>query len=493
MALDRFDDDIKSKLDGHIEEYDSSTWDRLSSILDDSQGGLSEENYISDTEIEDIVKEKLNHLHTPLNEDHWLKLQSELDQLDARKERLWTIKLIEATILLLLLFTYWNFAGYPHYSPLEQDDQDRAESLHFANTDLEKTLSPQSVSGNGHFDNAKSAIVEAIHLADFAKPVIIKNSDNFYRDASSEVSAIEDDAIGLSINSTGETSAASIIDKEDNGVNNDYLQSNDRYVLVDKVDLIDIADLAYDKETSITFAYPTILSDVDRALAENKNKLQNGFWLTLGFAKDVNLINSSVNIQTLSSYLRSGLYGTSASILAGYQINNVEIESGVKFSEKNYAPGLIRSFSKAGVDTYLETQLDEIKFNQIQIPVVAKLHAFNRTQSNLYILAGLGFNVITDYTFNTVKTVQPSSRVASLVDINSNDLSELPYGLTQGGPISDNFYTTAIVGFGFQTLMRNNTAIFFQPQYQFTISEGANDYIRKVHSFNVEAGVRFKF
>ena len=73
------------------------------------------------------------------------------------------------------------------------------------------------------------------------------------------------------------------------------------------------------------------------------------------------------------------------------------------------------------------------------------------------------------------------------------DLSSLPNGLAEGGSFSDNTYLTAIVGFGYQAQLKKYASFYLQPQYQFTITDGANDYIRKVHTFNIEAGLKFNF
>lgn len=489
MGKDSFDDEIKKKLDGFVELYDGSTWDRLSSFLDDMPNNIPDsEATISEEEIESIVKEKLENHQESVQEKHWQQLKSELDELDARKERLWTIKLIEATILLLLIYTYWNFASYPH--DLLDGYQEEI------NVEIDQNIFASETSSSSN-----SADLASKTSKELGNNFSIKN-DRFSQINAASINNHRLSGI-LSLHSEEQFQSFIQVESEHAIIGLDKLDRN-RVTPADATQLITATDefISANTFTPVVASLainPLMVSKIETKMMTEPlaeivaTNIHKGLWITVGFSKDVNLINSSVNVKSLQTHVNSGLYGTSLSLLASYQMKSLEFETGARFSQKNYFPGLITSFTKASSNTYLETQLDQIAFNQLQIPIVAKIHALNETTDNLYALGGIAVNMIMDYDYSVQKKVQASSRVASLVSNNTNDLSSLPNGLAEGGEFSDNTYLTAIVGFGYQAQLKKYASFYLQPQYQFTITDGANDYIRKVHTFNIEAGLKFNF
>ncbi len=487
MAKDRFDDEIRDLLGGHTPEYDASSWDKLSQTLDEMDGE-------GEADFEPMMKEKLESYTAPLKESHWLKFKEELEALERRRYRLWAIKLTESVIVLLLLFTYWNYTQLKsektdniHYAAVEENtiesesqssnpivalNASQQEGIHQEQTSIAasedfKTINGSTVAGEILSVNTSSTIEE--RAFDKAKSVYSTIGDLL-----STLSApINDQSTPMQSEAIAEESNLNLFD-------HDYFHSIARIAL-SPFDLT-LPIVAYAPEQVV------IINNLN-----TKSNSQDGFWLSIPVSQDFNFVNSAINLDYFASQVSSGVYGSSIGILGSYMKGSIELETGLRYSDKSYAPGLLRSFSKASADTYLESQLDFVRFNQLQVPVVVKLHALSDSRVNLYSMAGFAINGVLDYDYNIRKSVQPSARVTFFADEPQLDIANLPEGILEGGRAQNNMFVTGVLGLGVQTQMPNGAALFFQPQYQFSVIGDLNDYVRNVNTLSIEAGIKFKF
>lgn len=463
MNTDRFDDEIKRALESFEEEYDASSWDKLASALDDTPAA-------DGSEIDPIIKEKLGTHKEPINESHWQEMHEELDLIDEKKDRLILTKTVELLTILLLALTIQNYVVDPT-EPLAP--------MHYAmqSSAIDTDESHDDVNGEvviANVTNEESKARSPLSLITTVQSQAIAETE--------EESIVSNDIVSSHvINTDNELSAGdnpiAVLTKEKEAVER-----------VTTLDNRSINELAYD-EPSADMQYVA----TEPIKVESQDEF--GRWsIELPFSRDINVINSSFGLIDFGRRIRSGVYGTSVGLLASYGLNDyISIVSGVNYSKKTHTPGLIRNFAKASSGSYLETQLDRIDFSQVQVPVLVRINGRGTGRSGIYSIAGLGMNFITDYSYEVKKSVQPSARLTSL-DLSKNvDLSDMPEGLSRGGALDDNYYTTVFVGIGYQLMLKNSASIYVQPQYQFTLSEGANRYVRKVNTFNMQAGIRFNF
>ena len=118
MSLDKFDKEIKRRVELFEEDYDPSSWEILSSKMDTA--GLDPSS--TDEDFMPHVKESLRKHEEPLNEEHWEIMKGELDRLDMKRRQLYFAKFIEAAIVLLLLMTYFNYQSFKNYPRLQVDE-----------------------------------------------------------------------------------------------------------------------------------------------------------------------------------------------------------------------------------------------------------------------------------------------------------------------------------------------------------------------------------
>ena len=242
---------------------------------------------------------------------------------------------------------------------------------------------------------------------------------------------------------------------------------------------------------SITMPEPPLL-DVLIALNNESNSIRDGWSIGLPISTDINFINTSFNVSYLRSQLNNDLSGNTIGLTASYRKGVLEVETGARYSVKRFAPGLV-SYTPASSKSFLRDELDEAKFKQIQIPLIAKIYASPNRNVSFYGMTGIATNIILDLDYTISKSIQANARPSSLAFVDAIDLKNLPDGLAEGGDLHDNLYMTAIIGVGVQYHMSNKLGWYFQPQYQHTLTNNINEVASKINSISLEAGLKYKF
>ncbi len=456
MTEDKWDDIIKERLVSHEESYDPASWDKLSFKID-------QELIDVDEKVISQVKERLSNYQEPIIESHWQILKKELEALEQRRYRLWLIKSIEAVTMLLLVWTFTNFGGL--LKTVELD--------HIKKIDRQEELNSYAVVEHDLFTNNS---VEVSNLLPLDNPKTVDKLKTF---ASKDISRLS------RLPSRVLNAIEVIIDKKSLGKSSEHII---KLRSLNPISTLSIDALTIDiSSTSPSYAAAVLTETKDTYKTKN-----DGWWIGASITQSSNLINSGFNFRYFKSQVSSGLLGSAGSVTVSWQSKILELQTGLSYSNKSYAPSLLRSFSKSSDNTYLENNLELISFDQLQVPLIAKLHGLNNSKNHLYGFIGFGANMILSYDYDIQKTVQPSARVSALDLQPQLDLTTLPVGVFENGHTSDNLYITGIIGFGIESTLSNKFALFFQPQYQYHLTSPLNSYVQKVHSINIEAGLKIR-
>jgi len=454
MEEGRLEEIIKQKLENHEEFYDSASWDQLSSKMD-----------LVDADIEEsALKDQLVNHQEPIIESHWQILKAELEALEQRRYRLWATKSIEAITLLLLIWTFTNVSSLivprsQHESAVDIDYAQNEDNQQIKLQAFSEELNPQPT-------------VRVV-----SNEVVVLNDDQNEQLSNISIDLIDLLKISMFHNSIGDLSQL---------LGDDDLAMGSREIDISYIDHSEIEPLV----VNMNYKAPSssVLSGKEKTF-KNRN---DGWWIGAGFAEDINLINSGFNFGYLRSQVNSGLIGATADVSISWQTGPVELQSGLKYGQKGFAPGLLRTFTKASANSYLENQLDLIEFQQVQVPLMLKLHGLNKSKNHLYGFVGVSANAILGYTYSIQKSVQPSTRVNSLDLEPQIDLTELPTGFVQGGSLKTNSYLTGVIGFGFESRISDKVSFYLQPQYQHQLAGTLNDYVNRINSINIQTGLKIR-
>lgn len=463
MAKDNFNDHIRDLLRGVEEDYDGTSWSKLNERLDNQP--------IESTTEEDhqIIKEKLENTTVGVPEAHWESLKEELEAIKDRKERLYIVKLLELTIVGLLVMTYFNYQWYSADIPVndkyidevfaEMQDPSQVEATLVATTPIitsEAQLSKNFATGDDARSNQSVYLVKPITNLGLGQEIFVLSNKAAFGIT---------DAAGNEFKKPIQVIAA----------------QSSLNTLPSDIDMLDNPI-----ETDMT---PT------QVLLETKKKKRkfDGWSVGTAFAYDVNFVNTDINLGFLSDQIQSGLGGFSFGLSSGYRKGALELESGFRYGEKTFIPGKLTNYSKSSSNSFLESQLEEMTMRQVQIPLLAKAYFSPNKKYSFYVTAGGAANFLLENDYRISRTVQPKVREALAPAIDVVDLKSLPKAIFDGGGLANNYYTTAVVGFGVQAQLQNGVSWYLQPQYQHSFASNINEIVTNINALNIEGGLKFAF
>ncbi len=103
MKNNDFDKFIKSSLERIETPYDAKSWQQLEEGLD------KEEGYAAHDPVDDIARKHLRKIDTEYRPEYWEQMSKRLDEEYSLLRKIYKYKVIEAGLVLLILFTLINF------------------------------------------------------------------------------------------------------------------------------------------------------------------------------------------------------------------------------------------------------------------------------------------------------------------------------------------------------------------------------------------------
>ncbi len=461
MRNDRLDDKIKELLNNTQEDYDTSSWDKLSQRLDNDSDLIdaSSEDFIP------IIKEKLENQKASVPEEHWSMMSSELDYIEERRRRLYIVKFLEAAIILLLVFTYFH---YTWYGPAVEMDMAYIEDIKTSSEDPTKV---SAMLGFSDVQRDKELTIGLDKVVTSLRPLIAPPST---------IGGLElqlDMTVSPASLAEQYTSTVKVSPLED--INVDRLRSSAKAVIS-----LDIEPLNVDPELPYL-----VMAETE----DTKVYTDQGWSIGLPISYDVNFINTNLNLGYLSNQIESGLGGRSYGVSLGYRLKNIEVESGLRYSEKTFVPGRLTSYTQTSEVSFLENRLDNMVIKQVEVPLLFKFYAAPVRNTSLYGMLGVGINAIAHNQYQINRTIQTKARLSTAPTSDIVNLQELPQGLIRGGSLKDNLFVTGVIGFGIQSALTPEVNWYLQPQYQHSFTGQINQIVDRVNTLSIEGGVKFLF
>lgn len=461
MRNDRLDDKIRELLNSTQEDYDTSSWDKLSQRLDNDSD-------LSESSAEDfipIIKEKLENQKASVPEEHWSMMSSELDYIEERRRRLYIVKFLEAAIILLLVFTYFH---YTWYGPVVEMDMAYIEDIKTTSEDPSKV---NAMLGFSDIQREKELAIGLDKTVTRVRPLIIPPTN------------IE--ALDLQVELYRSTVSLS----EQLGSAHTVLLSGDSF----DDDLTSAATSVMSLDITPLDVDPDMPYIVMAETEDTKVYTDQGWSIGIPISYDVNFINTDLNLGYLSNQIESGLGGRSYGISLGYRLKNIEVESGLRYSEKTFVPGRLTSYTKTSEVSFLENRLDNMVIKQVEVPLLFKFYAAPVRNTSLYGMLGVGVNAIVHNQYQINRTIQTKARLSTAPTSDIVNLQELPQGLIRGGSLKDNLFVTGVIGFGIQSALTPEVNWYLQPQYQHSFTGQINQIVDRVNTLSIEGGVKFLF
>lgn len=457
-----FDNIIKQKLND-IELNQASDWDSFSKIIDEEI--LSEEDAKFDKEI----SSKLNNNYITFNSLHWVLLKKRLEDEEKSLTRIYSAKLIELCVLLLVIFAGNSFGWFA------QEDK---EDYYFAAQErFESAL-----------QNYKQDLSERTKVLKETKIIAqtANQSSNTikYNQQSSTVQNLISNAT-LTITDVNQLRYANEIEFKTSNISS--LSAID--ISIPAVASINVNALEINDDELIDLAYVN-------PIKTSKTSKPSRFGI-YGSLNNIQINTPFDKVYNLKSYSNSIADKEFGFTLGKSIAKNVEIETGMGYNSVAYTPDEVDELNGSFEDTQYKTNISKVSFNIVSVPLFLKYYFANYKDLSFYAIGGLKTNYIlsTDYEVDKTLTNRDRNNPASFSEgIAEFKLLEKEFnvGLIDGGNILDNFFITADIGVGIEQNFGDVFSLNFQTKYaRYMSTNGIGPNVDKLHNGSFSLGLKY--
>ncbi len=488
MNKEQFDDLIKNKLESISSPLGDDTWSRFEKILD-ADADLHQE--IDDSTFDTTIKEKISTDKFAGSDTQWQILKDKLNNIKLRRDSIYLSKAMEVAAVFLIIFTLTNLNIYilPTQNKTEQNNPTQFAS-DIKNTS-QKVLSKENnttISKESQFINVRNRVSaqKSTKYQNISKEVISTFlSRKVFISATQSMEQVNES--GLALSDLGSQSKEAI----DQGTDLNT-------AIVNTMALRMPTSLASYESNKIPYIplpvapiYTEMASIFPMHIVSPKGKSIKA--ISTIVSADINLINTPFDkLYSIPSYNKEAL-NNSFGVRISTQNNNLEIESGLDYSKREYRPALFKEAFGNTSDVYFETSLDKITFDIANIPLNLKYHFFNKRGWSSYIMVGAALNLIVNAAYETPTVLvegrpSPDRYTPERPRLEEREFTE---GLLHGSAFKDNYFATAGFGIGLEKEIFKNTSIYVQPSYQrHLLTPGIGPKNDKIHTSSLQFGVK---
>lgn len=491
MNGDQFDDLLKNKLESISTPLGVDTWSRFEKILD-ADADLHLDN--EDPSFDKTIKQKISTNHHVGKDTQWQILKEKLNNIKHRKDSIYLSKVMELVAIFLIVFTLTNINGYilpfeekaiqnidTNYANLTKDNT-TTTSLKNNKTNL--PLSNKSFASSEI--KVKSNLKTERNKVNQFSSVLVSQNDledtQIYNEKIGKDIDMSKGEVTFSLNSNPISHLEIPEVKTSDAVMGEYVNESLSNMEALNIKLIPI---------EIAPVYTEMASIFPMQITSNKAKSIKA--ISAFASADINLINTPFDkVYSIPSYTKEALnnaYGLRIST----QKNNLEIESGLDYSRREYHPARFKEAFGNTSDVYFETSLDKITFDIASIPLNLKYHYINQPGWSSYLMVGVALNLIANASYEIPTTLvegRPSPDRYTPIRPRLEE-KEFTKGLLNGDAFKDNYFATAGFGIGFEKKIYKNTSIYIQPSYhRHLLTPGIGPKNDKIHTSSLQFGVK---
>jgi Outer membrane protein beta-barrel domain len=492
-----FDTQLKSRLDTATTPNQPSRWDLMAQQLDvlDNQ----------DTQFDNMLRERVEQNYAKYQPKHWDIMSRRLDEEFSWKAKIMRYKVAEVGILLLLIFTVFNYLDTEGIegpiipvrteTPAVKNTKQQPNTKSFNQGTNWNKRAESSKSNNGQSDNTTPPPIVSVDANNgFLQNNVIQNTDNPLFEQNSI-------AVNVENNSTSKTDLAN--HKTTGTLNNLPIVKPSTIAVADNVPPIAIDNTP--KNEAIAAIEPigiartnalsiTYLLD-EPSIAKRKSK-----WWTLGVFTSGTL--DKVSSSYMYKFVEKKWSNWSVNKGAGFTISKhkgkVELETGVAYHQLKYNTDLPSSVLEGRIITGQPKSpilTKSVELGLVQLPVSAKIHSQDMGKWNIY--ASLGVTANAAFHLDTINFAPIATRSVLSTTFRSDNETQFPeYGrpfLVGINKNDNNFYFTANAGVGVEYRLNPLTSLYIQPQIEYHILNAAIGTRKdRINTLSVQAGVKMR-
>jgi hypothetical protein len=486
-------------------------WNMMESKLDAAMSDAEIDPQMDDIYLDAIAYDHLKDMQPAYNHEHWEMMSARLDEEYAYRRKVFVTKLFEAAIVLLLVWTAFNY--FPN-------KKSTTSPLPIASSGTD-TYSNQN-NTNDPTDLNEQSLLENEFVASFEKTIPSSNKDNQKKIAEDVVNEIpviivESNSINenpfasiptppISDNKISETpflnnaNSISLLEHKKQKANSLPLEKtlalNEDEILKEKL-IVQISPLPSLMNSFLEMdEFTTNHFSLDQIIRKKKLRTHEVFFSMYG-SSDINFVDSDFYNNTTREWdvyqrYRSGYGGGFA---LGFQLKRFLIETGISYNAVSYQQReearIIGSFARG----YVEETWDDAELSMVQVPLNIQYSFLIKSKWRLYSLTGVSINMALQNNFNFQLEDQENTASRS-ISVNESEIASealLYKGILEGGGLRENSYLTVNLGFGVERKFTYRWSLFLQPVYRrHFLIDGIGPNEDRIHSSSFRFGAKVK-
>ncbi len=476
----QFDNVFSDKL-ANLKGATSPNWNDIEKALDGVE--------ITDLQFDTQVADKLKNIYPSYQPSNWQKLVATLNANFAIREKLYRYKLIEATLMILLLLNIYqylptNFSFIPHESTNQEIfEQQPVEPLNIPTPAAsEKTNTPTKQTNQAN--NTKQP---AIAKKSIAKTALI-DADKRKNVASIETDHViaADNVIARNyavLNNLPGSNSSSIGHRS--GLTISVSEMNQHLTAFTETGNTIIRTVPSLRPNFVESLYITPLGCKDCKYHKIPARLR------LGLVANLAITNAYVTggeILDINAFADTG-FGYGSGITLGFKYNRWEVETGLLYAAKQYDPNIVDSPKANEKRTHFQT----VHLQTINIPAILRYNyaVLGKGKWHLYAQGGPVLNIIlrAEYDLAEVSAISRSK----VNDITTSRISQIDFnnGLLAGDGLKTNRYLSINMGVGAERYISPSWSIFVQPDIHLHFSGNRIGPTEdKINTLNLSFGAR---
>lgn len=506
-------DGLDEAMKGSLENLEGAAfipmdWDTMESKLDAAISDAEIDPQMEDIYLDAIAYDHLKNIQPAYNHKHWEMMSDRLDEEYAYRRKVFVTKLFEAAIVLLLVWTAFNYFPNKKSTSPKQPLTD-TNSIQNNTKDLSTNLNEQLLS-------------EKESVASFESSPRSSNQDDQNEIAEDVVN--ETPTISIESNLINEDPFSSIptppISNNKiseipflNNANSISLLENKKQKItslpLEKTLALNEGEILKEKLIVQITPLPSLMNSfldmdefakdhfsLDQIIRKKKLRTHEVFFSMYG-SSDINFVDSDFynnNKREWDVYQRYR-YGYGGGFALGFQLNRFLIETGASYNFISYRQRdearIIGSFARG----YIEEQWKDAELNMVQFPLNIQYSFLVKRKWRIYSLTGVSINMAlqNNFNFQLENQEQTSSRSIAVNESEIANEALLYKGILEGGGLRENSYLTANLGFGVERKFTYRWSLFLQPIYRrHFLIDGIGPNEDRIHSSSIRFGAKVK-
>ena len=470
-----FDSLISGKLENIEADAALPNWQRMAAALDqvDTEG----KNF--DTE----VKTKINFINPTFQPSHWEILAARLRQEKAVKESLIKNKSAEVLLIALLFLNFYQFfpnfpqiASFPAKEIIKENPVDKVIPIVAPQANTTITIEK---------DQPVATIGQAVKNTEDNNIDRIVDNQLYYSPALATVDisgvAVDYDRKELTFGIDGKT-----------GLTITVPEMTRHLGLAGLANSIFLQPLPSLEPASLATANILPLDCENCTRYKLYSRFRFGMVSHIG---GTSAVRSADQFLSTSVLTQKGVgYGSGFSL--GFKYNRYEVETGLTYSAKTYAPNIDDAYSSYGGGINLK-QFTGIDLQTLRIPLNLRYNyaVLGKGKWHLYAQNGIAMNVILRAQYDITDTRQPTTKQFNEI-AGSSRLSKIRFnkGILGGDSFKENRFFTVNLGAGAEYYMSPKWSIFMQPDFHYYISQSRIGPTKdRINSLSVSFGIKASF